>query len=686
MVRQHTVYCGVYPVASVRDVLLDVFGSSEEDHDGRVDGDSALLAFEVTDEGLLVQDSITFSACAWAVGRSRKPGPGAQGWLDGFETEADACEGVVLGVGDGKLTIADSASGRRQRPFAGLLCEITVGAVGGALNAALGPVLGDLAVGALSGAVDAVADGGAGRSATGEDEVSLDESPLDEGDAADAGDDDDAPPQLGEKPLTVRDLSAVTRWVAEQFGVTDDLRPETIRVQCKSVSRRKSGRSGGSDFLNSFIAADLDLVAGNLGKDDPGPALRDYLTASTALRGRARVDLKHELGAVLDGVQPAHFSLGRWPAKTEHPLVLSQQFAVNRIVEQLAETDGLYAVNGPPGTGKTTQLRDLIASVLVMRAERLSELRRPEDAFTGQAHRWSTGTYQRSVASLKPELAGYEMVIASANNGAVENVSNEIPALESVAAEWQEQASYFPEQGRLVLDGVPAWGPSPRSSATRATGRSSAASTGSARPRERAERGEGMRDLLKAAASRGGDPAAWRESVARFRDARRTVRALQDERQRASEALLDFRDSHAAVTTAQEKVLSAEQDLDGLRQPAAEARAARDRAQSDLAGPAGRRAEHRRNRPGLVAGIFTLGGRSAPGRRRTSCWPRRSRQLGPRTRHTRRRPPRTTGPRRPAGCPRRSPAGARRGGRAPRATPGHLAGSCRSLGHLRSGP
>ncbi|MES9557925.1 MULTISPECIES: hypothetical protein [unclassified Streptomyces] len=64
MVRQHTVYCGVYPVASVRDVLLDVFGSSEEDHDGRVDGDSALLAFEVTDEGLLVQDSITFSACA----------------------------------------------------------------------------------------------------------------------------------------------------------------------------------------------------------------------------------------------------------------------------------------------------------------------------------------------------------------------------------------------------------------------------------------------------------------------------------------------------------------------------------------------------------------------------------------------------------------------------------------------
>ncbi|MFF9567297.1 DEAD/DEAH box helicase [Streptomyces sp. NPDC014685] len=612
MVRQHTVYCGVYPVASVRDVLLDVFGDSEEDHDGRVDGDSALLAFEVTDEGLLVQDSITFSACAWATGRSRKPGPGAQGWLDGFEAEADACEGVVLGVGDGKVTIADTASGRRRRPFAGLLCEITAGAVGGALNAVLGPVLGDLAAGALSGAVSAVADGDAGRS-TGRsagrgDDGALDEGPLDEGDAADAADGGEAPPRLGEKPLTVRDLSAVTRWVAEQFGVTDDLRPETIRVQCRSVSRRKAGRSGGSDFLNSFIAADLGLVADGLGKDEPGPALRDYLTATTALHGRARTDVRAEPAAVINGVRPALCPLGRWPSKTGHPLVLSQQFAVNRIVEQLADADGLYAVNGPPGTGKTTQLRDLIAAVLVMRAERLSELRRPEDAFIGQAHRWSTGTYQRSVASLKPELAGFEMVIASANNGAVENVSNEIPALESVAEEWREEASFFPEQGRLVLDGVPAWGTLAARLGNKGNRSNFRSTYWFGPPREeRAERGEGMRDVLRAAASRGGDPAAWREAVARFREARQTVLTLRDERQRVDDALMGFSRAEAAVATAQQSVRTARQDLEALREPAVAARAARGAAQTDLAGPAGRRAEHRRHRPGLTAGIFTLG-------------------------------------------------------------------------------
>ncbi|MCQ1578518.1 hypothetical protein [Streptomyces parvus] len=79
------------------------------------------------------------------MGRSRKPGPGARGWLDGFDEAAAACERVVLGVGDGELRIVDVAPGVRSRPFAGLVCEIAMGAVGGALSATLGPVLGDLA-------------------------------------------------------------------------------------------------------------------------------------------------------------------------------------------------------------------------------------------------------------------------------------------------------------------------------------------------------------------------------------------------------------------------------------------------------------------------------------------------------------------------------------------------------------
>ncbi|MFD4402564.1 hypothetical protein ACFWPH_07335 [Nocardia sp. NPDC058499] len=70
----------------------------------------------------------------------------------------------------------------------------------------------------------------------------------------------------------------------------------------------------------------------------------------------------------------------------------SQQFAVNNIMHKLSapHARGLYAVNGPPGTGKTTLLRDLIAAIVVQRAEVLAGLPGPRAAFrTGsEAMKW----------------------------------------------------------------------------------------------------------------------------------------------------------------------------------------------------------------------------------------------------------------------------------------------------------
>jgi stage III sporulation protein SpoIIIAA len=70
-------------------------------------------------------------------------------------------------------------------------------------------------------------------------------------------------------------------------------------------------------------------------------------------------------------------------ADLDRTLVISQQFAVNTIIRD--QGTAMFAVNGPPGTGKTTLLRDLIAAIVVSRATELAKLKSPRDAFVNRA-------------------------------------------------------------------------------------------------------------------------------------------------------------------------------------------------------------------------------------------------------------------------------------------------------------
>jgi MoxR-like ATPase len=58
--------------------------------------------------------------------------------------------------------------------------------------------------------------------------------------------------------------------------------------------------------------------------------------------------------------------------------VLLQQAAVNRARSEL-KGEGIFAVNGPPGTGKTTLFRDLVAACVVDRALAMTSFDNPQD-------------------------------------------------------------------------------------------------------------------------------------------------------------------------------------------------------------------------------------------------------------------------------------------------------------------
>lgn len=250
-------------------------------------------------------------------------------------------------------------------------------------------------------------------------------------------------------PLTWRDLDDELRIARNLLGAGADAPGLDWRVvvRVSRVKRRYLDDSleAAIDYLNSFYLDDLNRLITQAGKNKPfGKALSTYL--GKPIDEHERIDILTQRAAMGELVSVARLPSARWPASSKAPLVLAQQAAVAQVLHVLGREGGTLGVNGPPGTGKTTLLCDVIAEIVTDRARKIAALTRPIELFDD-----SVSIGGKNFFPLKAKvMVGSSIVVTSTNNNAVKNITQELPARQKVSPEF-ESAAYFDEVIREVF-------------------------------------------------------------------------------------------------------------------------------------------------------------------------------------------------------------------------------------------
>ncbi|WHY72669.1 DEAD/DEAH box helicase [Fictibacillus enclensis] len=184
--------------------------------------------------------------------------------------------------------------------------------------------------------------------------------------------------------------------------------------------------------FNSFFSEDI-LKA----KEDMNSTIRQYLMSPQ------KIDINENRTFIEKSLHPSNTPLGRWPSPIEHRLSLMQQVAVN---EFFTSSCAISSVNGPPGTGKTTLLKDIFAEIVVKKAIAILPFRDnpkgalvPTDTKISIKNRYTAKEERRIVYDIEPSIAHYAAVVASSNNTAVENISKDLPKLKEIDSHFEDE-------------------------------------------------------------------------------------------------------------------------------------------------------------------------------------------------------------------------------------------------------
>ncbi|WP_315075250.1 AAA domain-containing protein [uncultured Clostridium sp.] len=196
-----------------------------------------------------------------------------------------------------------------------------------------------------------------------------------------------------------------------------------------------------NDLKSSFFLDDLQLVLHHIDKLKDNDKVLSYINSLN--QDIEHYDLLKDTDQMRKWYNPKVLPYGRWPSKFN--LSLMQQIAVNIAKENPKD---IFSVNGPPGTGKTTLLKDIIASNIVERAAKFCESNHVNDIFEKVVGRDGKSFYY----TIPRDIAIYGMLVLSSNNKAVENITLELPNISSVEEGTNVSTLFNPDSSEQQVD------------------------------------------------------------------------------------------------------------------------------------------------------------------------------------------------------------------------------------------